>query len=372
MDRDVGRVATADRSDQAVVGRYHPALDRHRQRHLLLADQVEHPGQGLGARLPGKGVFHLVEADGPVVGEAFVGNIDLLGLAHETGREPGRPRDQAGSAAGGPEGEVSETVLDHHVADEALGPPARLRPAPGPVAPDGQRRIGVGEDEELEVLVAGRQPLEVGQDLVQRHRQVGPMEVEGGHRLEGDSGDHAERADRDTGRAQKVQAVTAAVDLEQLPVGGDQVQRHDLGRQVRHLRAGAVGAGRDRPGDRLLIDVTEVGHGQAEPVEFAVEVGQNRATPDLDQASREVGIENPGEAGHVDHQVLADRGGGEGVTGSRHGDPAPGVGGRSDQLLELGPAGRLADLLRRAALVAGPVGPYGGSVLAVARRHGLD
>ena len=356
VDGDVGRVAAGDRADQAVVGRHHPALDRHRQGHSLLADQLEYAGQRFGAGLARQCVFHLVEADRPEVGEAAVGNVYLLGLAHEPGREPGGPRDHPRQPSGRPQGQVAEAVLDHDVAEEAVEPAAwRGRPL-GPVAADGQRGIGVREDEELEVVVGRGERVEIGQYLVQRHRDIGPVQVEGRNRLQGHRADHAERADRNPRRAQQVGLVVPGQVME-LAVRGDQVDRGHLGRQVRLGRAGAVGSGRDRPGDRLPVDVAEIGHRQPEAVELPVQSGQHGAAGDLDQTAREVGLDHPGKLRDVDHQVLAQRGGGERVAGTRHSDLAARRGGRCHLLPQLGQSVRPQDLARNAALVAGPVDP---------------
>ena len=117
-------------------------------------------------------------------------------------------------------------------------------------------------------------------------------------------------------RAARSRSGSAPSSSRTLAVGGDQLHRLDLGGDVAQLRAGAVGAGRDRPGDRLAVDVAEVLHRQPEPVQLLVEVGEHRARPDPDQARGRVGVDHAAERGDVDHRAVGQRRLGEGVAGA--------------------------------------------------------
>ena len=75
--------------------------------------------------------------------------------------------------------------------------------------------------------------------------------------------DRAQRADAHPRRAQQL-GIALGGQLANRAVGEDQLHRHHLGGDVAQLGAGAVGAGRDRAGDGLAIDVAEVLHRQAE------------------------------------------------------------------------------------------------------------
>ena len=107
-------------------------------------------------------------------------------------------------------------------------------------------------------------------------RPVDPVQGEGGDAAQRHGRDRAQRADPDPRRAQQLR-VGGGAQLADAAVGEDQLQPLDLGGDVAQPRAGAVGAGRDRPGDRLAVDVAEVLHRQPEPVQLLVEVGEHGA-----------------------------------------------------------------------------------------------
>ena len=88
------------------------------------------------------------------------------------------------------------------------------------------------------------------------------MQDEGGDGAQGDRVDHPEGPEPDPGGPIRV-AIGLLGDLEHAPVGQHQLERLDLGREVPELGAGAVGRGRDRPGEGLAVDVAEVLHRQA-------------------------------------------------------------------------------------------------------------
>ncbi len=160
--------------------------------------------------------------------------------------------------------------------------------------------------------------VEAVEHLLARLRRVDPLEDEGGDAAQRHRRDRAEGADADAGGAQQVGL--GAVELAHAAIGADQLHRLDLGGDVAQLRAGAVGAGGDRPGDRLAVDVAEVLHRQAEPVQLLVEVGEHGARADLDQAGCGVGVDRAAERGEVDHRAVGQRRLGEGVAGADDAD----------------------------------------------------
>jgi hypothetical protein len=185
---------------------------------------------------------------------------------------------------------------------------------------------------------------------------VDAVEHEGRHAAQRHRRDRAEGADPDPRRPQQV-GVIGGVEPAHAAVGEDQLQALDLGGDVAQFGAGAVGAGRDRAGDRLAIDVAEVLHRQPEPGQLLVEVGEDGAGADLDQARAGVGIPHPAQRLDPDQGAVAHRRLGEGVAGAGDADLAAGGGGRRDRRGELIAVGRADDLAWAAALVAGPVDP---------------
>ncbi len=271
------------RAEQRVVGGDHPALDRHRDLEAAPPDQLQDPAQRLRAAVARQAVLHLGEADAALVGEDPVAAIEALALRHHLRRPLREPRDQRGAAAGQPQGQVAEGVLDHHVAGPGTQCAARARRIRGAVALDRQRGLGVREDEELEVVVGFGELVEAGDHLGQRPRRVDPVQGEGRDGAQRHRVDRAQRPDPDPGGEQLVPRA-GAVQLPQLAVGGDQLDRLDLGGDVAQLRAGAMRAGRDRSGERLAVDVAEVLQRPPELVQALVEIGEPDPRLDLDQA----------------------------------------------------------------------------------------
>jgi hypothetical protein len=118
-----------------------------------------------------------------------------------------------------------------------------------------------------------------------------------------------------------------------------------------------VGAGGHRTGDRLRVDVAQVGHGEAELVQGGVQLAQRGAGPDGDQPGAGVRVVDAVPSGQVDGDPVGRRGRGERVARADRPDGQPvafGVLHRVRDLLRIGrpaPAGRLG---RRR---AGPVPP---------------
>ena len=270
-----------------------PHLDREEDRVAVGAHPLDHPPRRLGAVLARDAVLHLGEADAALVGEDAVAAVDRPAAGGEAG---GEPRQRAGSPPGkrlaGRRERLQRPVLEHDVVEVGGGPAARARRRLGAVALEDQGGVGVGEGEELEVVVGVGALLEGVEDLLARPRRVDPVEGEGGDAAQGHRRDRAERADPDPRRAQQLR-VGGGAELAHAAVGEDQLEPPRPGRRCCAASgAGAVGAGRDRAGDRLAVDVAEVLHRQAEPVQLLVEVGEDGPRADLDQAGGGIGVDD--------------------------------------------------------------------------------
>ena len=182
------------------------------------------------------------------------------------------------------------------------------------------------------------------------------MQGEAGDGAQGDRVDDPQRTQPHSGCSIGVR-VALLGDLQQAAVGQHQLERLDLCREVPELRPGAVGGGRDRPGEGLTVDVAEVLHRQASLPERRAEVPQCDPRLHLDQAGVAVDVEDAVERLDPDHRSVGERGLGEGVArAGRVGREAPirRPPHRFDKLLE-GP-GPL-DHRRRATLIPRPVSP---------------
>ena len=150
-------------------------------------------------------------------------------------------------------------VLDQDLVHVGAHPTARPGGPLEAIALDDERRVAVGEHVELEVLVALRELVEAVKRVRQRPWRVEAAHDEGGHGAKGHRVDHAERPEPHS-RGEVDVAIALGRDLEHAPVREHELQRLDLGGEVAELAPGAVGGGRDRPGERLAVDVPEVLH----------------------------------------------------------------------------------------------------------------
>ena len=106
--------------------------------------------------------------------------------------------------------------------------------------------------------------------LVPRHRPLVRLEQEQRLDAERDRGEDPERAEADPGDVEDV-GVLVAVARSTSPVPVTSSRPATCADSAGGDAAGAVGAGRDRAGERLLGDVAHVVQGQAEPLELGVE-----------------------------------------------------------------------------------------------------
>ena len=146
-----------------------------------------------------------------------------------------------------------------------------------PVVGLGQGPLGVRHPVELEVVVVRDALVQAGQNVVERCRPLVGVQDERVHAAQGDLGDHADRADADQGGREDVGLVSREQRMTS-PVPVTSSSSYESG-QAAVAGAGAVGAGGQRAGDRLHVDVAEVGHGQAVPGELDVERGRAWCRP---------------------------------------------------------------------------------------------
>jgi hypothetical protein len=196
------------------------------------------------------------------------------------------------------------------------------------------------------------------EDLFARQRLRDDLQDEGRDAAERHRADRAKRADPDPRRAQLVGVGLA--EFADLAVAGDQLDRDDLRGQVAELRAGAVSAGRDRPGHRLDSDVAEVLQRQPESVELVVEIGEHRPGADLDQPGGGIGVDDAAEGADVDHRPVGHRRLGEGMAGAGDADLPARLAGGDDRRRELAAIARRDPLDRPADLISRPVAPLPG------------
>ena len=176
------------------------------------------------------------------------------------------------------------------------------------------------------------------------------------HRVE-----RAQRADPRARREQRV-VVGAGVDRLDAAVGQDQLHGLDLRREVLQAHPGAVRRGRDRAGDRLVVDVALVLHREAVAARGARR-GRRCTIPPSTRTRPEARLTSsmPVERLEAQHHAVGAGGVGERVPASGDAHAAAG-GARARARLRSarrGVATRL-DRGRAAALVAGPVAPFGG------------
>ena len=147
-----------------------------------------------------------------------------------------------------------------------------------------------------------------------------------GHTADRDRRDDSERAQRDPGGEQLI----AAGDRALAAVRADQLDADHLPGEVRQLRPGAVCAGGERPGQRLGVDVAQVGHRQPARVQLARQ--RLQADAGLDAHAVAAHVEHPGERVEREQRAVRDRTRAERVARAR--DPQR-SGCRGDELGQL-------------------------------------
>ncbi len=197
---------------------------------------------------------------------------------------------------------------------------------------------------------------QAGQHVPQRGRPFVRVQHERVHATQGHLGDHADRAHPDECGGEQVRVLLAGA-AHDLTSAGDQLQFGDERGQAAVPLAGAVRAGGERAGDRLHVDVAEVGHGQTVPGEFGVERGEPSARLHPDQLRRSTERHQPRETGEIQSCAGSRRSGGERVAGADRLHRAARGGGGPDGGDHFVRRGRPGYSSRNRLLVPGPVVP---------------
>jgi len=119
-----------------------------------------------------------------------------------------------------------------------------------------------------------------------------------------------------------------------------------------------VRRGGDRAGDRLLVDVAQVGHRQAVLGQRLAEGVHPNAGLDADQAAARIGVEQRAHAIEAQQGAVGERGGRERVARPRDAHAASGRDGAFDGAHDLSDPGGPFDRGGLAALITGPVAPH--------------
>jgi hypothetical protein len=206
------------------------------------------------------------------------------------------------------------------------------------------------------MLVARDELVEAGEHVVQGHRGLHRVQPERRYGLQRHARDHTQCAQPDARGIEDLGALGRRARHER-PVG-----QHDL--DPPHLcgeplvgHTGAVGAGRDRPGDGLRVDVTEVRQGEPALPQQQVEPAQRHPGGGGDQSRRCDDAQQFRVRGRAQRHILGHGDPGEGVSRAERLDP---------QAVASGDLHRIDDLVRVprddrpprvGALVARPVAP---------------
>ena len=118
-----------------------------------------------------------------------------------------------------------------------------------------------------------------------------------------------------------------------------------------------VRARRDGTGDRLRVDIPEIGHGQSQRPEERIEIGQPRACEHPHATGLPVHRRDALQPLEVDLKVVGHSNPAEGMPRPHRFDPPAGDRSPPDHVRELVHAGWCGDFDGGGALVAGPVAP---------------
>ncbi len=192
-------------------------------------------------------------------------------------------------------GEREGVVREQDVVGVGRDPASRPGLSVNAVVGAGERNLGMGKHEQLEVVVAERQLLEARERVLERPRLIDAAQRECGHAAQRHLRDHAERPERDASRAKCV-GVELLGAAQRAAIGEDQRQLGHLGRDVAQARAGAVRGGGDRAGDRLGVDVAEVLQRQSVAGQQAVQLTDRDAGLDAHEPGGVIDVEDALEA----------------------------------------------------------------------------
>ena len=231
-----------------------------------------------------------------------------------------------------------------------------------------QCKVGVGHPEELSVVGALGPLVEALDDLVDEEHFFHGLKVERRHAGQGDLGNDAQCPEAHPGDMQEVR-IGGPVAVNDGAVAGDHAQPDHPVCDAAEPQTGAVGRGGDGSGHRLVVDIAQVGHGQAGRLQVGVEVAESDTGPDPDQSAVRVEVVHIGQPVKGDQHFVGGGDAGERVAGSDRADPETLGGGGSydgdDLVLTL----RAFDPHRVGDLVARPVAPGAVGADTPHRRH---
>lgn len=181
---------------------------------------------------------------------------------------------------------------------------------------------------ELEVVDAADARIEVVHDGVERFGLFLCAERERRHALERHVDEDAEGAQTERDGRQQV-GLVLVVDGEQLSIRRDERGTHDLGRQSPVTETGAMGAGRERSGDGLTIDVAQVRHREAVRREQRRNAVQSRAGQQAHTPALAIDGDHAAQLAQIQQGSRRRRDPGEAVSGADRLQRAPASAGRA-------------------------------------------
>ena len=189
-----------------------------------------------------------------------------------------------------------------------------------------------------------------------RARPLLGAQGEGRHRLQRHGVEDAERAEARCGPAEKTSGCSPAEQRSTSPSAVTSCRPRTWVARPPKRRAGAVGAGGQRPGDGLPVDVAEVGQRPAAGGQLGVQPVQRHPGLDGDQPGR-VDVEQRGVPVEREGDVVGPADGGERVAAAQRPHPPSGGRGRRQRAGDLLGARRVQHGHAVRPLVARPVAP---------------
>ena len=353
---DVAAGASGGGGEHEVVGRGGADLDGEADEVVAPVEEGADLAQRLRHGLEVDGVLHLAEPDVAVGDEDPGGGVGELSCGERATGDPVDRRHQTRRARTDLAQQTKGLVAQQFVVDVALD--AR-RPGDRGVGTDPRVRlhqsaIGVREQVEL-VVVGGRDALlEGGDRRIGRLGTLDRVQPELVDTVDGQFHNDPERAEAE---CDGLHVGVVGGHGDYLAGAGDDGRADDLGADAAEGEPGAVGSGRGGAGDRLTIDVAEIGHRESERCQDPRDLVQvcagahgHSVAVDRDQTT---------QARQVELHVVGHGYGGEAVSRADGLHRAAASGRLPDDGGDLGGTRRVQHLVRRAGRGAAPVAPAG-------------
>ena len=259
----------------------------------------------------------------------------------------------------------------HHGAEDVVGEQVVVPPAPRagqgtehlaravqrhPVVALEQHPAGVGPPVHVDVVVRRGELVVAVEHVVEGGGGLARVQREQRLRLQGHGVDHAERTEADPHEVEQL-GVLALGAGQGGAVGEHQPQADHLGGEPAEPVPGAVRAGGDRAGDRLRLDVAEVGQREAGVLEQPVQAPQRHPRLHRHPGGGDVEVDQGVVPVEPQLHLAGDRDRAEGVAGADGPHAAPGRCGRGQRGGDLVGARRADHLDAVSVLVARPVAP---------------